>query len=143
MIEHTDLPVPGDEQDFQDNEDATEEASDDGRFLPGEQRSAVDSTRRDVDDRRQSDEPFAGEGRRTTPERRSRADRRGMTYNVRCKTTGAIITIENYLNARCEGKWNLRFQDMDNRLITKSLLVMFEQPSDRKNFHDFYVKSAE
>ena len=143
MIEHTDPPVPGDEQDFQDNEAATEEASGDGRFLPSEQRSDVDSTRRDVDDRRQGDEPFAGEDRRTTPERRSDVDRRDMPYNVKCKTSGATATIENYLIERCEGGWNIRFQDMDEKLITKNLLIMFELESDRENFHDFYVKSVE
>ena len=143
MIEHTDPPVPGDEQDFQDNEAAPEEASDDRRFLPSEQRSAVDSTRRSVDDRRQSDEPFEGEDCRTTPERRSGADRRSMTYDVTCKTSGAITRIEDRLKERCEGKWNIRFQDMDNKLITKSLRIMFELESDRKKFHDYYVKSVE
>ena len=130
-------------QENKDNEAATEEEFDDSRFLPSEQRSDVDSTRRDVDDRRQSDEPFAGEDRRTTPERRSDAERRDMTYNVKCKTSGATATIENYLNERCEGKWNIRFQDMDDKLITKSLRIMFELASDRKNFHDYYVKSVE
>ena len=143
MIEHTDPPVPGDEEDFQDNEAAPGEASDDGRFLPSEQRTDVDSTRDDIDDRRQSYEPFAGEDRRTTPERRSDAYRRAMTYEVTCKTTGAITTIEKYLNARCEGKWNIRLQDMDDELVTKSLRIMFELESDRKNFHDYYVKSVE
>ncbi len=143
MIEHTDLPVPGDEQDFQDNEAAPEEASDDRRFLPSEQRSAVDSTRRDVDDRRQSDEPLEGEDRRATLERRSEDDRRTMTYDVTCKTSGAITRIEDWLDERCEGKWNIRLQDMDDKLISKSLRVMFELASDRKNFHDYYVKSVE
>ncbi len=130
-------------QEDEDNEAATEEESDDSRFLPSEQRSDVDSTRRDVDDRRQSDEPFAGEDRRTTPERRSRADRRDMTYNVMCKTSGTTATIENFLIERCDGKWNIRFQDMDDKLITKNLLIMFELASDRENFHNFYVKSVE
>ncbi len=143
MIEHTDSPVPGGEEDFQDNEAAPEEASDDGRFLPNEQRSVVDSTRRDVDDRRQSDEPFEGEDRRTTPERRLGADRRSMTYDVTCKTSGAITRIEDRLNERCVGKWNIRLQGMDDKLITKSLRIMFELESDRKNFHDYYVKSVE
>ncbi len=138
MIEHTDLPVPGDEQDFQDNAAAPEEASDDGRSLPSERRSAVVSTRREVDDRRQG-----AEDRRTTPERRSSADRHSMTCDVMCKTSGAISKIEDWLDERCEGKWNIRLQDMDDKLITKSLRVMFELASDRKNFLDYYVKSVE
>ena len=66
-----------------------------------------------------------------------------MTYEVTCKTSGAITRIEDRLKERCEGKWNIRFQDMDDKLITKSLRIMFELESDRKNFHDYYTKSVE
>ncbi len=72
------LPEDGEEE-LPETEESPEEASERERFLPSEQRSAVDSTRRDDEERRQSEESFEGEEKRQEPQRRSEEKRRGIS----------------------------------------------------------------
>ena len=82
------LPEDGEEE-LPETEGSPEEAGGREGFLPSEQRSAVDSTRRTDEARRQNEEPFEGEEKRQEPERWSEEERRGISYDVTCKTSGS------------------------------------------------------
>lgn len=116
------------------------------RFVPTEQRSAVDSTRRSdsEEDRRQSDEEFEGEEKRYEPARRSQPDdRREITHAVICKTSGSLTTIEDWLDDHCEGEWNLILDALDDDLTRKSIRVMFELAGDKEKFIQVYGRGGE
>ena len=136
------LPEDGEEE-LPEPEESPEEAGEDDRFLPGEQRSAVDSTRRADEDRRQSEEPFEGEEKRQEPERRSEEDRRGITYDLTCVTSGSLAEMEDWLEDHCEGQWNVILEGLDKDLVKKKLKVMFEYEQEREKFFKQYIKGEE
>lgn len=131
------------EEEKTEQEDKKEESEGD-RFIPTEQREAVDSTRRDGEERRQEDKPgnkpFEGVDRRQTIDRRDSPDRRGMRFGVIYKTVGSMTEIEDWLDDTCDGEWNLILQDMDDQLVQKTLRVMFELEEDKKKFVELYAR---
>jgi hypothetical protein len=140
---------PGDVEDDQPKTgENPEQAGETDRFVPTEQRSAVDSDRRSDEDRRQSEEPFEGEEKRRigeepeaeVPERLSGDIRRGISFDIKCKTAGSIGAIEDWLDDHCEGQWNVVLEDMDAALVNKNLRVMFEYEDERKKFFLLYIK---
>ncbi len=123
--------------------DDTKDKGGAGRFVPAEQREAVDSTRRADDERRQGEESFGGEENRVAPERRKVPNRRAMGLNVECKTSGSITNIEDWLDENCQSGWKIVLQGIDKDLVKKRLVVMFETEADRDTFLDKYLKKAE
>ena len=113
-----------------------------GRFVPAEQREAIDSTRRSGEERRQEEESFEGEENRAPPDRRKMPDRREMGLNVVCKTSGSLATIEDWLDENCQSGWKVVLQRIDKDLVRKHLMVMFETEADRDTFLDKYLKKA-
>ena len=136
------LPEDGEEEPIE-AEESPEEAAERERFLPSEQRSAVDSTRRADEERRQSEESFEGGEKRQEPERRSGEERRGITYDFTCKTSGSIGIIEDWLDDNCEGEWKIILEGMDAGLVQKKLRVMFEYEEEREKFFKHYIKGEE
>jgi len=114
-----------------------------GRFVPTEQREAIDSTRRSDEERRQEEKSFEGEENRATPDRRKMPDRREMGLNVVCKTSGSITNIEDWLDESCQSGWKVVLQRIDKDMVNKHLMVMFETEADRDTFLDKYLKEAE
>ena len=114
-----------------------------GRFVPSEQREAVDSTRRSDEERRQEEESFEGEENRATPDRREKPDRREMGLNVVCKTSGSLTNIEDWLDENCQSGWKVVLQKIDKNMVKKHLIVMLETEADRDIFLDKYLKKAE
>ncbi len=133
----------GAEADEKTPEDEKEKKQD--RFVPTEQRSTVDSSRRSdsEEDRRQSDEEFEGEEKRHEPVRRSQPDRRDIVHAVICKTSGSLTTIEDWLEDHCEGEWNLILDALDDDLTQKSIRVMFELAGDKEKFIQVYGRGGE
>lgn len=136
------LPEDGEEEQTE-AEENPEQVRESDRFLPSEQRSVVDSTRRAGEDRRQSEEPFEGEEKRREPERRLAKERRGITYDITCKTSGAIGAIEDWLDDNCEGERKIILKDMAADLVQKNLRVMFEYEKEREKFFRLYIKREE
>ncbi len=124
-------------------EPAKEEPGERDRFVPAEQRSAVDSTRRSDETRRHEQEDFEGEEKRHEPDRRVDPDRRGMTFDVNCKTSGSISTIEDWLDQHCKGEWNLILAARTGDLTQKSIRIMFELSEDKEQFINLYGKTKE
>lgn len=114
-----------------------------GRFVPTEQREAIDSTRRSDGERRQQEKSFDGEENRASPDRRKMPERREMGLNVACKTSGPLVVIEDWLDENCQSGWKVVLQRIDRDMVRKHLMVMFETEADRDNFLDKYLKKAE
>ncbi|NQV82554.1 MAG: hypothetical protein HQ494_01925 [Rhodospirillales bacterium] len=110
------------------------------RFIPGEQRQVVDSTRRSVEERREGEDSFENENKRATPDRRESLDRRVMGFQVPCKTSGTIESVEDWLDENCRNDWQVVLQEVDLDQGTKHLMVMFERESDRNVFLDKYLQ---
>jgi len=137
------LPEDGEEE-LPEPEESPEEGGERDRFLPSEQRSAVDSTRRaEEEERRQSEEPFEGEEKRQQPQRRSEEERRSITYAITCKTSGSLAEMEDWLEEHCEGEWKIILEGMDDDLVKKNLRVMFEYEEEREKFFRQYIKGEE
>ncbi len=134
-----DDPMDSDEGEKDENKDNKEA----GRFIPAEQREAVDSTRRSDEERRQEEVSFEGEENRATPDRREKPDRREMGLNVECKTSGSITNIEDWLDENCQSGWKVVLQRIGKNLVKKHLMVMFETEADRDAFLDKYLKKPE
>jgi len=81
-----------------------------GRFVPTEQREAIDSTRRSDGERRQQEKSFDGEENRASPDRRKMSERREMGLNVACKTSGPLVVIEDWLDENCQSGWKVVLQ---------------------------------
>lgn len=132
------------DSDQEDQKDQKAEETDKGdtsesRFLPSEQRQSEEGRRSD-EDRRQADVPIEGEDKRETDDRRTGEDRRDIGLEVTCKTTGSIITIEDWLEDHCEEGWNVILQKIDEDMVQKHVKVMFESEVDRDRFLDKYLK---
>jgi len=136
------LPEDG-EGELPETEENPEEASESRRFLPSEQRLAVDSRRHADEQRRQSEEPFEGEEKRQEPQRRSEEERRVIFYDITCKTSGSIGVIEDWLDDNCEGEWKIILEEMDDDLVNKNLRVMFEYAEEREKFFRLYINREE
>ena len=130
------FPEDGEEE-LPETEGSPEEASECEGSLPSEQRSAVDSTRRTDEARCQIEEPFEGEEKRQEPERR------GISYDVTCKTSGSIGVIEDWLDDNCEGEWKIIIEDTDDDLVNKDFKVIFEYAEERQKFLRLYIKKEE
>ena len=138
-------------EDLEDGAEADETTPEDekeknkDRFVPTEQRSAVDSNRRSDSEeaRQQSDEEFEGEEKRQEPDRRSPSDRREIACEITCKTSGSLTVIEDWMDDHCEGEWNLVLDALDEGLAQKSIRAMFELASDREKFIQVYGKGGE
>ncbi len=124
-------------------EPAKEETGENDRFVPTEQRSAIDSTRRSDETRRHEQEDFEGEEKRHEPDRRFDPDRRGMTFDINCKTSGSLSTIEDWLDQHCNGEWNLVLAARTGDLAQKSIKIMFELSEDKEQFINLYGKAKE
>lgn len=142
MTDVWNLPEDGEEE-LSEPEESPEEVRESDRFLPSEQRAEVTSTRRDEEERRQSEKPFEGEEKRQEPERRSEEDRRGITYDLTCVTSGSLAEMEDWLDDHCEGQWNVILVGMDDDLVKKKLKVMFEFEEEREKFFRIYIKREE
>ncbi len=114
-----------------------------GRFVPAEQREAVDSTRRSDEERRQAEKSFGGEENRVIPDRRENPDRREMGLNVACQTSGPLANIEDWLDENCQSGWKVVLQRIGRDMVEKHLMVMFETEADRDTFLNKYLKKAE
>ncbi len=127
--------------------DSTEDKNEDNkeaeRFVPNEQRVAVNSTRRSDEVRRQAEGSFGGEERRVTPDRRKIPDRREMGLNITCKTSGSLTNIEDWLDENCQSGWKVVLKKIGRDLVEKHLMVMFETEADRDTFLDKYLKKSE
>lgn len=139
-----DDPLDSVEGGLDENEDEGKEKGDGdaGRFVPAEQRVTVDSSRRSGDERRQDEESFKGDEKRESSERRGEIDRREMGLNVTCRTTGAVSSVEDWLDENCHNDWNVVLDKIDDDMITKSLTVMFDTEEDRDIFLDRYLNVA-
>ena len=133
-----DDPLDSDEGEKDENKDNKEAE----RFVPTEQREAVDSTRRSDEERRQEEESFEGEENRAPPDRRKIPDRREMGLNVVCKTSGPLAIIEDWLDENCQSGWKVVLQRIGKDMVIKHLTVMFETEADRDTFLDKYLKKA-
>ena len=136
------LPEDGEEE-LAEPEEIPEEASESDRFIPSEQRSAVDSTRREDEQRRQSEESFEGEEKRQEPERRSEEERRNITYDLTCVTSGSLAEMEDWLEDNIEGQWNVILEKLDDDLVKKNLKVMFEFEEEREKFFRIFIQRKE
>ncbi len=136
------LPEDGEEE-LAEPEGSPEKASEHDRFIPSEQRSAVDSTRSDDEERRQSGETFEGEEKRQEPGRRSEKKRRGITYDLTCVTSGSLAEMEDWLDDHCEGQWNVILEGLDDNLVKKNLRVMFEYEEEREKFFRIFIQRKE
>ena len=134
-----DDPLDSDEGVKDENKDIKEA----GRFVPAEQRKAIDSTRRSDEERRQQEKSFEGEENRASPDRRKMPERREMGLNVACKTRGPLVVIEDWLDENCQSGWKVVLQRIDKDMVRKHLMVMFETEADRDTFLDKYLKKAE
>lgn len=114
-----------------------------GRFVPAEQREAIDSSRRSDEERRREEKSFEGGENRATPDRRKMPNRREMGLNVPCKTSGSITNIEDWLDENCQSDWQVVLQKIDDDMVKKHLMVMFETEADRDTFLDKYLNKAE
>ena len=134
-----DDPLDSDEGAKDENKDIKEA----GRFVPAEQRKAIDSTRRSDEERRQEGESFEGGENRLPTDRRKIPKRREMGLNVACKTSGSLANIEDWLDENCQSGWKVVLQRIDKDMMRKHLMVMFETEADRDTFLDKYLKKAE
>ncbi|MEE9316670.1 MAG: hypothetical protein V3U48_00100 [Rhodospirillales bacterium] len=138
-----DEKTPEDEESSGEKKEDKNKEKNRDRFIPTEQRSAVESSRRSEEDRRQSDEEFEDEEKRHEPERRSPPDRREITHAATCKTSGSLAAIEDWLDDFCEGEWNIVLEALDDDLTQKSIRVMFELAGDREKFIQAYGRDGE
>jgi len=134
-------------QDHKDNEDTEKKdnTDDQGRSYQTEQRPVSGGERRADDVRRQDENPFEGDDRRNDPDRRTLDDRRGMLFDVVCKTSGSLTTIEDWLDDHCQGTWTLVILDVavGDDLTEKNVKVMFELATDKHKFVEQYGKDHE
>jgi len=81
--------------------------------------------------------PRSGERRRNGgdgydgPERRSGADRRGLTYGLKFRTQGSLAALEEWLDARFPGDYRLTIEGMSDDLRTKEVRAVFAREDQR------------
>lgn len=116
-----------------------EQEEDTSRFIPGERRSE-DSSRRTDNERRDDDggPSFEGSEQRQPPERRIEDERRSDTFDVTCKTSGSLNTIEDWLDDNCDEDWELVFLGSGADMSLKAIKVIFSKNSDKTKFIEKY-----
>jgi hypothetical protein len=139
-MRHTDEPTCGG-GDIQKNEIARETRVGRDRFIPWEQRTAV-QRRSDASRRLDGCTADGQEKRAATVERRSPSDRRKTLFVISCKTNGSITRIEDWLDENCKGECWVVLQAVGRDLVRKSLKIMFRLESDRALFHNHYAKGS-
>lgn len=117
-----------------------EQEEDTSRFIPGERREEPGGIRRSGDERRDEEEGSAFEGseQRQPPERRTEDERRSDTFNVTCKTSGSLNTIEDWLDDNCDEDWELVFLGSGADMSLKAIKVIFSKFSDKTKFIEKY-----
>ncbi len=67
-------------------------------------------------------------------ERRQTGERRKTALGVIIKTSLPAEDIENWLETKCRGKWNLSLDGLDDALAAKSFRILFEEADDKARF---------
>jgi len=115
------------------------------RFIPGERRDETETARRSDEDRRENqNEDLAAkplpetEQRTASDERRAKEDRRNVTFDVICKTSGSLNSIEDWLDDNCKESWDLVLLNLGEDMTQKSIKVIFTLFSDKTKFIEKY-----
>lgn len=126
------------------DESAVEGQGDDGggsRFIPGERREEVVAPRRASEERRQAPESAPDSApdmddkpQRQDPARRTQEERRSTTFDVVCKTSGSLNSIEDWLDDNCQGDWELVLLNLGEDMSQKSIKVIFSLHPDKDQF---------
>lgn len=126
------------------DESAVGEQDEDGggtRFIPGERREDPEEGRRASGERRQASDSGPGtDGKRQRgdSDRRTQEERRGDTFDVICKTSGSLNSIEDWLDDNCDGDWELVLLNLGVDMSQKSIKVIFSLISDKTQFVENY-----
>jgi len=62
-------------------------------------------------------------------------------FVVGLRTARPIERIEQWLLARCRGKWHVRLEEIASDLSHKYLIVSFERADDRVQFRQAFAKA--
>jgi hypothetical protein len=62
-------------------------------------------------------------------------------FVVGLRTARPVERIEQWLLARCRGKWHVRLEEIASDLSHKYLIVSFERADDRIQFRQAFAKS--
>lgn len=100
-------------------------------FELGSKKIAPGSDPRADERRKESKASFDG------PDRRQGADRRGLKYGLKFKTSSAVGPIEDWLNDNFPGESHLAISGMSDDFAVKEIQVSFASADDRQNFKDF------
>ncbi len=124
--------------------EGTEADRGNNRFIPGERRDEMGTARRTDEDRRENQNAdFAAKSlpeteQRTASERRTKEERRNVTFNVICRTSGSLNSIENWLDDNCKEAWDLVLLNLGEDMTEKSIKVIFTLFSDKTKFIEKY-----
>ena len=55
-------------------------------------------------------------------------------YGVEYSTTEALTTLEDWLNANCQGKFSLGLEGMDEKREKKTVKILFHEEDDKLRF---------
>ena len=60
--------------------------------------------------------------------------RRRFAYGVQYVTADSLTSLEDWLDANCQGKWSLALEDMDENRVKKTVKILFEEEGDKQRF---------
>ncbi len=63
-----------------------------------------------------------------------------MMFGVIFTMASSLVELEEWLDANCEGTWNVALDDLDDSLVTKTVKIMFELESDKLSFKAEYSR---
>ncbi|MDA0306834.1 MAG: hypothetical protein O3B76_11215 [Proteobacteria bacterium] len=124
--------------------EGTEADRGNNRFIPGERRDETETARRSDEDRRENQNADSAAKslpeteHRTASERRTNEDRRNVTFDVICKTSGSLNSIEDWLDDNCKEAWDLVLLNLGEDMTEKSIKVIFTLFSDKTKFIEKY-----
>ncbi len=114
------------------------------RFIPGERRDEAEVGRRSDEERREDQVAASAaqsppeKEQRVSSERRTKEKRRNVTFDVICKTSGSLNSIEDWLDDNCKENWELVLLNLGEDMTEKSIKVIFTLFSDKNQFIEKY-----
>ncbi len=63
-----------------------------------------------------------------------------MAFSVQYETKGSVQAVENWLDTRCKGEWDIRLGDLNEAKRSKILQIFFELKEDKDAFKSAYAK---
>ena len=64
-----------------------------------------------------------------------------MAFGVQYETKSSVKSIEDWLDKRCKGEWDIRLGDLDAVKGRKTLQIFFELKADKDAFKTAFTKT--